>query len=194
MNTSRSQARSVSTSFIGRVAPVVSPQVQQVVTLGRQQGWNCAILGQAPFPSEPVRLGDWLIVPAHQDSSQLPARALERVQAIFGAGLRPKGFVVVHEAPMLLPAPTQNQPDTLRMAALPAHLKSGLKVAGTVLGALGALLVVTLGLGILAVMVISLAAILIVPATLVVGVTVVDPILVAVTEDGYWIEIDRWWN
>jgi hypothetical protein len=80
------------------------------------------------------------------------------------------------------------------MAALPAHLKSGLKVAGTVLGALGALLVVTLGLGILAVMVISLAAILIVPATLVVGAAVVDPILVAVTEDGYWIEIDRWWS
>jgi hypothetical protein len=65
MNTS-TQARSVSTSFVGRVAPVVSPQVQQVVTLGRQQGWNCAVLGQAPFPNEPVRLGDWLIVPAQR--------------------------------------------------------------------------------------------------------------------------------
>jgi hypothetical protein len=32
------------------------------------------------------------------------------------------------------------------------------------------------------------------PALLVVGAVVVDPILVAVTEDGYWVEIDRWWS
>ena len=164
MNTS-SQARSVSTSFVGRVAPIVSPQVQQVVTLGRQQGWNCAVLGQAPFPNEPVRLGDWLIVPAHQDSSLVPARALERVQAIFSAGLRPKGFVVVHEAPKLLSAPVQDQPSRLQMSALPDQLRSALKVVGLALGALAALLVIISGLAILAVAAIALAAILIVPAS-----------------------------
>ena len=26
------------------------------------------------------------------------------------------------------------------------------------------------------------------------GLAAVDPILVAVTEDGSWIEIDRWWT
>jgi len=193
MNTSN-QARSVSPSFVGRVAPLVSPQVRRVLTLGRQQGWNCTVLGQAPLPGEPVRLGDWLLVPAHQDSSPVPTRALERVQAIFAAGLRPKGFVVVHEAPMLLPAPRQDERNTLSMSALPTRFRSGLKAVGTALGALGTLLVVASGLSVLAVAVIALAAILVVPAILVVGAAVVDPILVAVTEDGYWIEIDRWWS
>jgi hypothetical protein len=27
---------------------------------------------------------------------------------------------------------------------------------------------------------------------LLIGLVMVDPILIAVTEDGYWIEIDRW--
>jgi hypothetical protein len=193
MNVSN-QAKSVSTSFVERVAPIVSPQVQQVITLGRQQGWNCSVLGQAPFPSEPVRLEDWLIVPAHQDSSPVPDRALGRVQAIFAAGLRPKGFIVVHEAPMLLPAPAQNQTDTLQMSALPDRHRSVLKVASAGLGVLGTLLVAVSGLAILAMAAISLAALLVVPATLAVGAAVVDPILVAVTEDEYWIEIDRWWS
>jgi hypothetical protein len=191
---SPSQSNSLRTSFVGRVAPMLSPQTRQLTTLGRQQGWNSAVLGQAPLPTEPVRLGDWLIVPAHQDSSPVPARALARVQAIFAAGLRPKGFVVVHEAPKLLPAPVQDQPDTLQMSALPAHLRSTLKVASIAVGVLGTLAVVASGLAILAVAAISLAAVLALPAILVVGAAVVDPILVAVTDDGYWIEIDRWWN
>ena len=193
MNTA-DRARSVSTSHVGQVAAIVSPEVRQMVTLGRQRGWRCAVLGQAPLPSEPVRLGDWYIVPVHQDSSPVPARALERVQSVFAAGLRPKGFVMVHEAPKLLAAPRQDRPDTVRMSALPAQLKSGLKVASIALGALATLLVVTTGLAILALAAISLAAILIVPVVLAVGAVVVDPILVAVTEDGYWVEIDRWWN
>jgi hypothetical protein len=191
---SYSQANSLPTSFVGRVAPMLSPQTRQLTTLGRQQGWNSAVLGQAPLPSEPVRLGDWLIVPAHLDSSPVPARALARVQAIFAAGLRPKGFVVVHEAPKLLPAPVQDHPDALRMSALPAPVRSALKVTSIAVGVLGTLAVVASGLAILAVAAISLAAILALPAILVVGAAVVDPILVAVTDDGYWIEIDRWWN
>jgi hypothetical protein len=188
------RARSVSRSFVERVAPRVSPQTQQLVTLGREQGWNCAVLGQAPIPNEPVRLGDWLIVPAHQDSSPVPVRAIGRVQAIFAAGLRPKGFVVVHEAPMLLPAPVQDQPNTLRLSVLPDQFKSGLKVVGTVLGVLATFLVAATGLVLLAVAAVSLAVILAVPVALMVGAAVIDPILVVVTEDGYWIEIDRWWN
>ena len=87
--------------------------------------------------------------------------------------------------------PTYRVPSMDEVAALPKH---GLKVVSTALGALATLLVVTSGLGILAVALVSLAAILVVPAILVVGAAVVDPILVAVTEDGYWIEIDRWWS
>jgi hypothetical protein len=139
-------------------------------------------------------LGDWLIVPVEQDSSPVPDRALRRVQDIFAAGIRPKGFVLVHEAPKLLSAPPAEQSQGLRMSALPDWLRSGLKVTGTGLGVAGLALVAIPGLVVLAVAALSLAAMVMAPALLVVGAVVVDPILVAVTEDGYWVEIDRWWN
>ena len=194
MNTAN-QASFLSRSFVGRVAPAVSPEVRQMVNLSRSQGWNCPVLGQAPLPSRPVRLGDWLIAPVHQDSSTIPTRALERVQAIYRAGLRPRGFVVVHEAPKLLPTPAQErQPSQLPLAAVPRQTGFALKVIGIALAAVSAVVVAVTGLAVLALAVVSLAAILMIPAFLVVGVAVIDPILVAVTHDGYWIEIDRWWN
>ena len=84
------------------VASITNPNTKQFIELGDQIGWDFFVLGQAPFPSDPFQLGDWLVVPAHQDSSLIPPRAYERVQSIYAAGLRPKGFVVVHEAPKLL--------------------------------------------------------------------------------------------
>jgi hypothetical protein len=150
------------------------------------------VVAHAPFPSEPFRYEDWVVVPAEQDSSAVPARALRRVQDIFAAGLRPVGFVVVHEAPKLLPAPADDEPKPLRLPAVPTQVKRTLKVAGAGLGMAGAALVVVPGLLILAGAVLSLAAAVALPALLLVGAVVVDPILVAVTEDGWWIEIDRW--
>ena len=185
------QERSLSTSFVDRVAPKVSPEVLLLVTLGQQRGWRPVVCGRAPFPDEPVRLGDWLIAPVHQDSSLVPARALERVQTIFAAGLRPKGFVVVHEAPKLLPAPRQQKIESVRIPALPTQLKSTLKLVCTGLGVLGGGLAIA-GAAVLAVTALSIAAIVALPAFLIVGAIVVDPILVAVTEDGYWVEVDRW--
>ncbi len=48
------------------------------------------------------------------------------------------------------------------------------------------------GLVMVAAAVVALASVLLLPAILMIGALGVDPILVAVTEDGYWIEIDRW--
>ena len=87
------------------IAPQVSPHVQEVMDIGHENFWQFAILGYAPMPKEHIRLGDWLVVPAEQDNSEIPDRAMERVQTLFNSGIRPKGFVVVHEAPMLLAPP-----------------------------------------------------------------------------------------
>jgi hypothetical protein len=195
MNT-LTHSQSLSTSFAKRVATLVSPETRRLVNLGRQQGWDCAVLGNAPLPSAPVRLGEWLIVPAHQDSSEVPARALERVQAIYAAGLRPQGFVVVHEAPLLLSAPKPNTPHTWRMPVLSPQVQSVLKAAAGVLGTLAVGLVAIAGVvavAALMVAVVSIAAILVFPI-FAMGAVMLDPILVAITEDGYWVEIDRWWN
>jgi len=154
---------------------------QSLLTLGRQRNWDFNILGQAPLPRQPIHLQDWLIVPAHQDSSLIPARALERIQVIFATGLRPKGFVIVHEAPKLLPAPETVEPEPVAVPTNPPRIKPWIT------GILGATAIVT--------SVAAAVASMIVPATLAVGAALVlDPILVAVTEDDTWIEIDRWWS
>ena len=155
-----------------------SPAVRELFALAENEVWPFSVLGQAPMPTQPVRLQDWLIIPAEQDTSQIPDRAMERVQAIFEAGIRPKGFVVVHEAPMLLPAPPQEKRkpfedvdwDQVRVST-GKGLLAATQIAGTIaVGLVGAVF-----------------------TTLFLGLAALDPILIAVTEDDYWIEIDRWY-
>ena len=104
MNTTR-QTNSLTALIAAQLIHLASPQTRQLVAFGQQQGWACNGLGQAPMPEKAARLGKWLIVPAYLDSSPIPDRAMKRIQAIYASGLRPKGFIVVHEAPMLLAAP-----------------------------------------------------------------------------------------
>ncbi|MGA7193992.1 MAG: hypothetical protein WBW94_10195 [Anaerolineales bacterium] len=153
-------------------------ETQQLVTLGRRHRWPFQVLGKAPMLQEPVRLGDWLLVPAQEDSSAIPARSLKRIQAIFGAGLRPQGFVLVHEAPKLLKAPakTKEKPIAQPTMSTPAVLPDSTFDIAIALGS---------GIAVLASMIFPMLF-------LVAAAALADPILVAVTEDGYWIEIDRW--
>ena len=171
-----------------KLASQFKPETRQLLTLGRENGWEFSVLGQAPLPREHFRLGDWMVVPAHQDNSVIPQRALERVQAIYAAGLRPKGFVVVHEAPKLLSAPSEKKPESTPIWDELQNLTPTIKWVG---GAIGALTVVTLGVGGLVVAIMAGAA-LALPTVLVAGAIALDPILIAVTEDNVWIEIDRW--
>jgi hypothetical protein len=96
---------------------------------------------------------------------------MKRIQTIYTQGLRPQGFVVVHEAPMQLTGP---EPLTQKKSAL--EWEGGGKVFSKIAKVLGDLLLggMLLPMGLLA------------------GLVMLDPILVAVTQDGYWIEIDRW--
>lgn len=178
------------------VRPVVlvsDTTAQGVLDLGTRRRWNVTVLGYAPMPTDIVHLGDWMIVPAHMDTAPLPKRAWQRVQAIYEAGLRPQGFVVVHETPQLLTSATHKRPrrpttDDFRAAlrgmtrsvALGATKAAPIvwqvaKAAGTVAWmsakAVGYSTLIAIGL---------IAAVL------------VDPILIAVTNDDCWIEVDRW--
>jgi len=152
---------------------VTHSQAQQLLALGDFMGWRTQLIGEAPMLTEPVRLRDWLLVPAHEDNGRLPARTLRRIQTIYSQGLRPQGFVVVHEAPMQLPAP---EADVAIQRDKEIEWKGIEKAAGTIVKVLGIL---------------ALSSFLL-PLGLVAGVVLLDPILIAVTEDGYWIEIDRW--
>ena len=150
---------------------ITQSQVQQFLSLGDQLGWHTEVLGKAPMLKDSVRLQDWLLVPAHEDTTVLPRRTMNRIQTIYNQGLHPQGFVVVHEAPMQLVSP---KPETEEKSSL--EWEGGGKVFSIIAKVMGALLLggMLLPLGLLA------------------GLVMLDPILVAVTQDGYWIEIDRW--
>jgi hypothetical protein len=167
-----------------RTVTLAGPQAHRLLALGQEQGWDCAVLGHAPFPDEPVRVGKWLILPAPLDTSPIPARTLTRVQAIYQTGIPLKGFVIVHEAPMALPKPKEAASGGRwpKPAGFP-HLILMLSLVGKALGTLAVGFVMLLGLTTMAV-----------PLLFLVGAAIVDPILIAVTENDEWIEIDRWWN
>lgn len=158
-----------------------SAETRQLMSLAEELKWNSQVLGRAPMPDEPVRLGDWLLTPATADSTPIPERAWERIQAIFAAGIRPQGFVLVHEAPMLLPD----------VAKVPTNEKPQPRPPASVGPALGAGLASASGLAAMAVAALAFVALLL-PLAVMAGALTLDPILVAVTEDGYWVEIDRW--
>ncbi len=185
MNTNKRQVQ-VMERPTSQLSTLMSLQTQALVEFGENMGWDPAILGQAPLPQVPVRVGDWLIVPAEQDSSIVPDRAFKRVQALYAAGIQPKGFVLVHEAPALLAAPAQAQPLPTWRAKLPQARETAAMIAKAG-GALATAAVVAT----LAVVVVGAVVAVALPAIALAAVAV-DPILIAVTDDDYWIEIDRW--
>lgn len=159
---------------------VLGPQAKQLLTLGEENHWPTQILGKAPMLEEPLRVREWVLMPALLDSTPLPDHAMERIHTVYKAGIQPQGFVIVHEAPLEIEAAQlevkqKTNPDLLKKiggAALGAGLLSGSIVALVGIAVLGGILLAPIGL-------LGAAVIL-------------DPILVVVTTDNYWIEIDRW--
>jgi ABC-type microcin C transport system permease subunit YejE len=147
------------------------------------------VLGYADLPEKPVRLEKWLIVPAHLDSSPIPTRTMQRIQSIYAAGLRPRGFVVVHEAPMALTAPRQGQPilglpaRAVQQLVAPKPLQAAMPTGSSSLSGL------VKGLG-----TVLSSLVMVVFPMLFLGLLALDPIVVAVMDDGCWIEIDRWYT
>jgi hypothetical protein len=165
--------------------PLAEPQARQLLALGERNGWMFQYLGQAPIPTNPIRAGNWLLMPAQQDNSRIPTRTYQRIQAIYAQGFRPKGFVVVHEAPMLLSAPKTKETSQIDTRS---KTKTYLKVIGTAALGIGALA----GAAVALVSVLVIGGVLLLPMAMVAGAILIDPILIAVTEDDHWIEIDRW--
>ncbi len=179
-------AQSHGFSGVKSVSNAPGPETRKLMQLGKEHGWEFTLLGQAPLPATAIRLKDWLLVPVSEDSSVIPSRALERVQALYAAGLRPQGFVIAHEAPRLLPAPQSTPPQSSVGSSLVTRLRESLRLTDEAREAVSSSLYL---LGRVAVMA-ALSSLSLVA----VSALTLDPILVAVTEDGYWIEIDRWWS
>ena len=159
---------------------VLGHQTKQLLVLGKKNRWPMQVLGKAPMLKIPVRIQDWLLVPSTMDSTPLPDQAIQRIKALYEAGIRPQGFVMVHEAPLQLKAPAIQEKQKVDKQMLK-------KIGGAALG-LGAItgsLVAAVGIAII-------GGLLILPAGLLAAAVIIDPILVAVMPDDSWVEIDRW--
>jgi len=185
-----------------RIAPIrravltkVSPEASAIMEVGDAHSWPFRVLGRAPLAlvDRPVYTGDWWVMKASDDTSALPAHAMERVQAIFHAGARPKDFVIAHEVPKLLKDPSTGTAPVLpwwrtELRKLMARPLLAMAVGGAIV------VVAPLILGLL--IKLLLGAALVLGATFGIlglgAVAVADPVLVAVTQDDVWIEIDRW--
>ena len=138
--------------------PALSTMATQLLALGKDNGWHFQSLGKAPIPVDPIHLDGWVMIPAEQDTHPIPSRTTHRIKTVFASGIRPQGWVVIHEAPALLPAPNQQKASGILAQVF------GLFTLGSIL------------------------------SMLVMTAAVVDPILVAITPQGEWVEIDRWIN
>ncbi len=164
-----------------RVMPVLE-QERAVMAVAEARRWPFRVLGVAPVPEVPVFYNQWWLVPVTQDTSQIPARTLERVQAIFQAGIRPKAFVIAHEAPsQIAPPPDAPKVSPFEFWARQAAGRSltVLKVMGTVVAVVAPILLMVLGVSALALLGLTSAIL-------------TDPCLIVVTEDNVWIQIDSW--
>ena len=174
MNTSNA-IPPVTQSLARRDHPHPSREAGQLIALGRAHYWPFYIIGRAPMIQEPVRLGDWLLIPAQQDTTVIPPRAMKRIRAIFEAGITPQGFVVVHEAPKLLKAPIAPR---IEPKTLPTTIPSPQ-------GSVDFAAALETGLS-------ALASLLVPMLYLFVAAALVDPILTCITSDQYWVSIDQW--
>ena len=166
------------------VAMPLLQQEREIMAVGETNRWPFRVLGVAPVPTVPVFYNRWWLVPAVEDTSLVPAQALQRVQALYQAGIRPKAFIIAHEAPAQIapPADAPKIPSWEGWAGrLSQHSKTAAKVVAVTAGAAAAVVVATVGVAALATLGLGIAS----------GV-LVDPCLIVVTEDDVWILIDSW--
>lgn len=159
-----------------------SKTTKNLMALGQREGWAFAVLGIAPMPQEPITLSKWRIVPAHLDTSPIPQHAMERIQTIYAQGIRPQGFVVVHELPAQLPAqaPGVIEGEFVTRPGYDFTIDVN-KIVGVGLKAMGAVAIAAVT-----------AVGIVLPAMFAVGsALLLDPILIAVADD-VWVEVDRW--
>jgi hypothetical protein len=147
-------------------------------------------IGRSRAPVLPQLVGEWWMEPLTTET-YLPPRAEARLQQVRQVGIAPKAIVVFHE----LTGQTQPSPLTRTGQRLGRFASVDVPAAAMRAGHLAQ----QHGPGVLRAAAVSAGVVLtgiglIALATVTAAVSVTDPCLVIVTEDGYWLEIDRWYS
>lgn len=170
----------------------------------RQQGtFPVRVLGRSDAPVLPQRVGNWWLEPLNRNT-ELPPRAKQRLQTLLASGIVPRAVVVFHEIPG-----SNDHPSWRDKAASRIHqyVHQDLPVLADrfgdrvqrnspriARGALGLGLKVLPIAGVAMIGLIALLGHLATTTVAVVATAAIDPCLVVVTQDGYWVEIDRWYS
>ena len=157
-------------------------KAQDLISFGKARGWRFSDMGTAPVPNGPVIVGKWLLVPEQMDESILPISAAQKIQAIRFAGLKPRGYVIAHE----IPEEKNEYPKEKSITQKPSE-QSAVKSpeigsnnknnTSNLLERIGSILK---------------KLPLILPILFIGSLLLLDPILIAITDDYTWIEIERW--
>ena len=87
-----SNNRSISSANTASISQPISFQTQQILSLGRRNGWGFTMLGKADLPGQSIHLEKWLIVPAHEDRTPVPMRTLDESEPSTPQDCDPKGL------------------------------------------------------------------------------------------------------
>ena len=183
-----------------RTAP--SAQAQAVLTLMASLNLPALSLGRAPMPLEVVELEDWTIKPWLLDDSALPPVAWKPVVALGEAGIRPLGYLILHEKVKkpevaLLPPPSKPVKPRIDWPAAWAKVREvGVAATPMLLSAAKT----TAEVAVAAAKVIAVGAVM--TLGLVATALASDPVLVVVLEPDpddpnqlpVWVELARWWE
>ena len=137
---------------------------KQIVLEGAD--WQPKVVGYGRMISSPITKNGWRIVPYNQDNSNIPYDALKRMQDLYKRDYKIVGLLIAHEIVEEPPVEVPQGDDSSDV------LEGILKVAGIIIGGLLFLFVA--------------AAVSVVCSG--------DPVLIAVLEDGRWVEVIRWWE
>jgi hypothetical protein len=167
-----------------------------VLERGRKAAIPLRVVGQSHAPVVPQRIGDWWLEPYGEDS-KLPPRAQQRLHALLDAGICPKAVVIFHEIPQQQLAPTDMERLLTRAHRFAAH---DLPAAGYALGerakagAVASAPIIGHALAVGGKALLWAAGAAAVGTLMIAATALSDPCLVIVTDDGYWLEVDRWYS
>lgn len=189
-------------SRVTRLRPLLMnrlcPQAETVLKVGDDYRWEFRLMGKGPALSDTWIIPGWQIVAVDTNNpTSYPASTLEKVQAVNKAGVLPKKWLIANEYLHLLSgSATARSPwQRWRRQLIEATTTPSKTVVQVIYGAV---LVALLSLIFLPIL-FSLLVVALLVVALVIGAVVVGgaadfdhPVLVAVTDDNFWVEVDRW--
>lgn len=161
--------------------------------MARENHWGFRYIGNMEMLSAPFQVGNWEFIPL-EDKSIIPKRAMQRIQAIEKEGIKTQGLVIAYDheppgIPKLLTAPPPKllaEPKPVLVPKQAPQKTDDPKQSNELVAIAGTVLMTTFGvIGALLVGFISL---------LVFALSIGDPALIVVLEDGSWIEVMRWYE